>query len=64
MSNHQKMRASAGSDLRFLLLHLHQSAFISGFGSRLRVDLGLEPAAQRMGQRQKDFGLQVLMAKA
>ena len=24
----------------------------------------LEPAAQRMGQRQKDFGLQVLMAKA
>jgi hypothetical protein len=43
------MRASAGSDLRFLLLHLHQSAFISGFGSR---------------RRQKDFSLQVLMAKA
>jgi ABC-type molybdate transport system permease subunit len=32
--------------------------------SLLRVDLELEPAAQRMGQRQKDFGLQVLMAKA
>ena len=34
------------------------------FSSLLRVDLELEPAAQRMGQRQKDFGLQVLMAKA
>jgi hypothetical protein len=33
-------------------------------GGLLRADLGLEPAAQRMGQRQKDFGLQVLMAKA
>jgi hypothetical protein len=32
--------------------------------SLLRVDLELEPAAQRMGQRQKDFCLQVLMAKA
>ena len=32
--------------------------------SRLRVDLALERAAQRMGQRQNDFGLQVLMAKA
>ena len=30
----------------------------------LRVDLELEPAVQRMGQRQKDFGLQFLMAKA
>jgi hypothetical protein len=32
--------------------------------SLLRVGLELEPAAQRMGQRQKDLGLQVLMAKA
>jgi hypothetical protein len=64
MSNHQKMKASAGSGLRFLLLHLRQSAFICGFSSRLRVGLELEPAGQRMRQRQKDFGLQVLMAKA
>jgi hypothetical protein len=40
------------------------SAFICGFSSRLRVGLELELAAQRMGQRQKDFSLQVLMAKA
>ena len=40
------------------------SSKCGGFSSLLRVDLDLEPAAQRMGQRQKDFGLQVLTAKA
>jgi hypothetical protein len=55
MSNHQKMKASACSGLRFLLLHLRQSALICGFSSLLRVDLEREPAAQWMGQRQKDL---------
>jgi hypothetical protein len=31
---------------------------------RLRVDLELEPAAQRLGRRQKRFGLQVLSVRA
>jgi len=34
------------------------------FSRLLRVDLELEPAAQRMAAAAKGFGLQVLMAKA
>jgi hypothetical protein len=48
--------AEAGSRKRAVEIDLSSSL--------LRVDLEVEPAAQRMGQRQKDFGLQVLMAKA